>query len=273
MRKSALFPIVGLLLALPAASPAQTALARAAEALGVDALGSIQYSGAGSIYGVGQSDSPGKPGPRFDLTAYTVAVDYTTPSWRQEIARSQAEVPPRAGSGPPMIGELRQVQLVSGDAAWDLEGETVTAAPSSVAERTQEIWITPHGFVKAAMTNKATSRPHGKRGTGHPRKSTRVSFTVEGHKYRGVIDAAGLVEKVETWVNRPALGDIFVETTYSGYKDFAGVKFPTGMVQTRGGHLAFSVRVTSVQPNAPVKIDVPQSVRGATAPPARTPTP
>jgi hypothetical protein len=277
--KSALFPIIGLLLALPAASLAQTPLVSAAEALGVDALSSIQYSGKGLA---GRSSRvPGEPWPLFDLTSYTVAIDYGAPSWRQETVQKemaqpqakdpQAKDPPRAGAAQPIIGgELRQIQVVSGDLAWDLAGETATATPAAVAERTQQIWITPHGFVKAAIKNHPTVRLAGKAGTGRPRTSTLVSFTAGGRKYSGVIDRDGLVTEVETSIDKPVPGpgDTSIKTTYSDYKAFAGVKFPTKIVQSQGGHLVFSVRVTQVQPNAPVKIDVPSNVRGVTAPPS-----
>ena len=33
----------------------------------------------------------------------------------------------------------------------------------------------------------------------------------------------------------PVLGDMLVETTYTDYKDFGGVKFPRHIVQKQGG--------------------------------------
>jgi glyoxylase-like metal-dependent hydrolase (beta-lactamase superfamily II) len=62
------------------------------------------------------------------------------------------------------------------------------------------------------------------------------------------------------------LGDMLVETTYSDYKDFAGVKFPTKIVQTQGGFPVLELTVSDVQPNAAANIDVPEAVRSA--PPA-----
>src|SRR5262249_7473417 len=49
------------------------------------------------------------------------------------------------------------------------------------------------------------------------------------------IDEQNLVAKVETKIEDSLIGDMLVEQTYSGYKDFSGVKFPTHIVQTRGG--------------------------------------
>ena len=58
-----------------------------------------------------------------------------------------------------------------------------------------------------------------------------------------------MVTRTETWIPNPVLGDMPVETTYSGYKDFNGVKFPTMIVQKQGGYPVLDLAVTSVQPN------------------------
>jgi len=56
---------------------------------------------------------------------------------------------------------------------------------------------------------------------------------------------------------------MLVETTYSDYKDFDGVKFPTKIVQTQGGFPVLELTVGDVKPNAPANIEVPEAVRGA----------
>ena len=89
-------------------------------------------------------------------------------------------------------------------------------AEAVVVERKLFVWSTPHGFVKAAAANKATSRRSG--------GSTEVTFTQDG-KYRvvGRLSAQNQVKRVQTWIDNPVLGDMLVETTYSGYRDFGGV--------------------------------------------------
>ena len=91
-------------------------------------------------------------------------------------------------------------------------------AEAVVVERKLFVSSTPHGFVKAAAANKATSRRSG--------GSTEVTFTQDG-KYRvvGRLNAQNQVERVQTWIDNPVLGDMLVETTYSGYRDFGGVSF------------------------------------------------
>ena len=66
------------------------------------------------------------------------------------------------------------------------------------------------------------------------KQMTVVTFTLKGkYKVSGFINDQNLLEKVDTWLPNPVLGDMLVETTYSDYKDFAGVKFPSKIVQTQ----------------------------------------
>jgi glyoxylase-like metal-dependent hydrolase (beta-lactamase superfamily II) len=68
-----------------------------------------------------------------------------------------------------------------------------------------------------------------------------------------------LLERVNTWMPNPILGDTLVETTYSDYRDFGGAKFPTKIVQKQGGFPVLELTVSDVQPNAAANIEVPKS--------------
>jgi glyoxylase-like metal-dependent hydrolase (beta-lactamase superfamily II) len=67
----------------------------------------------------------------------------------------------------------------------------------------------------------------------------------------GYIDAQNMISKVETKVDDAVVGDMLVEQSYSGYKDFAGVKFPTKIVQMRAGLAWSDFTVTDVKANSP----------------------
>ena len=60
------------------------------------------------------------------------------------------------------------------------------------------------------------------------------------------------------------LGVVSVVTTYSDYRDFGGVKFPTRITQSQGGYPVLDVTVKEVQPNAPADIQLPDAVKTAT---------
>jgi len=85
-----------------------------------------------------------------------------------------------------------------------------------------------------------------------------VSFMIKGkYKVDGYIDDQNLLEKVDTWRPDPILGDILIETIFSGYKDFGGTKFPTRIVQTQDGHPVLELNVNDVQANVEANIQPP----------------
>jgi len=71
------------------------------------------------------------------------------------------------------------------------------------------------------------------------------------------------VERVETWIDNPFLGDMLFEAIYSDYKDAGGAQFPMHIVQKQGGYPIFDLNVTDVKPNAAVTIQPPQGRGGA----------
>jgi glyoxylase-like metal-dependent hydrolase (beta-lactamase superfamily II) len=221
---------------------------------------SLQYTGSGTLWQLGQSVHPGAPWPRFNVKSYTRAINYDTLSMREEVVRTQAENPPRGGGLQPIIGEQRQILLVSGIYAWNQAGENVVPAPAAVADRQLQLWLTPHGVIKAAMAHNATAQAQTEGG----KKMTMLAFAVpEQLKAKVLVNEHNLVEKVEAWSPNPVLGDMLTEVTYTDYKDFGGVHFPTKIMQKQGGFPTLELTVSEVKPNAPIDIQVPDTVRQA----------
>jgi glyoxylase-like metal-dependent hydrolase (beta-lactamase superfamily II) len=242
-------------------------LQSATEELGAADLRSIEFSGTGRWFQFGQAPAPDLPWPAFDLSAYTASINYDTPAARVQMTRKQVVEPNRVRPAP---AEQRPDQYVSGTAAWNMAvpggapAGTAPAAqpqPAAVEERTMEIWVTPHGFLKAAAANNATSQPN--------EGGSEVTFTAGKNKYVGTINSENQVERVETWIDNPVLGDTPVEVTFSEYRDFGGVMFPARIVRTQGGHPALELNVTAVKTNPAVDIQAPEAVRGAAASPPR----
>jgi glyoxylase-like metal-dependent hydrolase (beta-lactamase superfamily II) len=255
------------LVALAAAPRAQQgdALKAAADALNVASMKTVQVTGWGATFSIGRDYFPNDPWPRVWLRNYTALINYDTASMRVELHREMGAVMPLGGGGP-FTGEQRQIQVVSGNDAWNVPAGGGSAAaqpqPGAAVERMLALWATPHGFVKAAMANNATMRS--------ARGGTEVSFTVGGkYKMTGFINSLNLVERVQTWIDQPLVGDLLVETVYSVYRNFNGVLFPSRIVQSQGGHPTLEVHVVSVEPNAAVNIAVPDNVRGAKPPAVR----
>jgi len=247
---------------LPSAQQ-QGAPKAAADALGVASIKTLQFTGSGRNFSVGQNFTPNEPWPPVTVKSFTAMINYDTVSMRQDLVREMGTVMPRGG-GAPFTGEQRQNLLVSGSYAWNLAAapggaQQAAPAPANQVDRMLFVWSTPQGFVKAAMANNATTKK--------AKGGTEVSFTVGGkYKMTGIIDAQNHVERVQTWIDQPIVGDMLVETVYSGYKDFGGVQFPSHIVQSQDGFPSLDLTVSSVTANQPVDITVPDNVRNA--PPA-----
>ena len=243
----------------PVAADAQDAsLDQVDKAMGAAGVKSIQYSGSGVNFQVGQNYSPDLPWPRFIVKSYTRAVSYDTAALRDELVRLQGEDPPRGGGGQPVRGEQRQIFVVSGDFAWNVTGDVVNPTPVALVDRQLQLWTTPHGVVKAAMANKATVQGRV------------ISFAVPGKfRVKATVDGQNLVEKIDAVAPHAVLGDVPVEIRYSDYKDFGGVKFPTKIKQTIGAYPALELTVSDVRSNVAVDLPVPDPIRQTPTPYAR----
>jgi glyoxylase-like metal-dependent hydrolase (beta-lactamase superfamily II) len=237
---------------LTCAQDAKTILDASSKAMGAADLKTIQYSATGSSFNVGQNVSPTKPWPEQPLKRLVTQVGYATPSLLYEITNSTP------------AGDVRVSTFAVTGAAWNLANNTLIPAPDAVGDRLAQVWITPHGFLKGAMANNAVAKP----GKGAA-KTTVVSFTSGKYKYEGVIGPDNLVERTRTWIENPVLGNMLVETEFTGYQDYKGVKFPSKIMQNQGGFPALSLNVTAVSPNERFDLQAPAGVAQATIPPVQ----
>jgi glyoxylase-like metal-dependent hydrolase (beta-lactamase superfamily II) len=247
---------IALLVAIAGCAQQPTGVAAAASAMGATDLNSIRFSGSGSQYAFGQAPKPGDPWPRFDAKTYTVDVNYQTPAMKLEMVRAQGEHPPHGGGGQPFAGDQRTIQVVSGKFAWTEGGAQPAPNPDAVSERLRQVWLTPHGIIKAAVASGATAT----NGT--------LTLNIEGREVKATLNDQNLVDRVEYLTTNQVVGDVPVEITYSDYADFGNIKFPTHIVEKQDGFDTLDIKITDVQPNATVALDVPANVSQAPAPPA-----
>jgi glyoxylase-like metal-dependent hydrolase (beta-lactamase superfamily II) len=254
--------IVGLVLVLgfnaASAQDAAALLKRAAAAIGEPK--SIRYAASGTGHAYGQSYQAGKPGPKLNW-GMTRSIDYETGSMSDALVLSRAENPPRGGAAVPISGEARQMQMTSGAHAWNQVAALSVPAPLAVEDRQHQLWITPHGVIRAAQRNNATVR--WVEGKGEPLAA--VSFTEPGKfSATAFINDGYLVERVESRFPNPVSGDTLTVTEYSDYRSRGGgVWFPNRIRQTLGAQPGLDLTVGEVQVNAPVAIQVPDVVRSS----------
>jgi glyoxylase-like metal-dependent hydrolase (beta-lactamase superfamily II) len=230
---------------------AASVLRDAQQAMG--SVNSIQYSGTGMNAFFGQALTAGQEWPRREMSSYTRSINYEQRSARDEMNFAQ-----------PTFGGQQQNTQVNGDKAWNVGPNGPAPQLATAEERQLFIWLTPHGFLKAAAAagNATLSETEG---------ASELSFTTLGkYKVDGTIDAQNHVTRVATKVPNPVMGDTDVVATYSDYKDFSGVQFPTKILIEQGGFPLWDLNVTSVMPNASADLPVPEAVASATVPAVQT---
>ena len=229
------------------AQDAKTVVASASKAMGVDTLKSVQFSATGYDYALGQAPNGNSPWPRFIEKSYTRSIDFERPASRVERVRLQGENPPRGGGQQPIVGEqpVTQTIIVAADTPW----------PQQL-----EIWMMPHGFLRAATARNATVESK----TISGRKYQVVTFVGDNKaKVNGYINDRNLIDRVETWIDNPLYGDMLFEAIYSEYRSAGSAQFPTHIVQKQAGYPIFDLTISDVKVNAAVDIQPPQGRGGA----------
>lgn len=286
-------PLLLLVSLVPHAAAAQDArevLQQAIATMGADKLKTIRFTGSGTNAATGQSFDPGggdlatEDWPKFEVVSYTKTIDYDARSSKEEFVERQGRFAPRGGGGTPIAGDRSSVFMVNGTHAWNVQGAAANPVPAMAEVRQLDIWLTPHGALKAALeapdataVSMRANAPSNPGLTQNGQRRSIVSFTALG-KYRVniTINTANLVELVQTWVANPALGDMLYETRYVDYKNYAGVKFPAVIHAHQGdpsinlGHNTWDIRVSGVEVNPVVPaMTVPDAVRQAAVPAIR----
>jgi glyoxylase-like metal-dependent hydrolase (beta-lactamase superfamily II) len=206
--------------------------------MGTENLDSIAYSGTAwevrnSFL---QTPSANPPWPGDNVANYQRAIDLTRPASRATGETFEQGL----FLGPPVAGTYTQ-NIPADQTGWTQQSE---------------IWLTPWGFLRGAAANSAEATAQqidGRPYTVVTWMSPETQTSPSGLRYTvtGYLDDRNLVERVETWVEHPIMGDMLVRQVYSEYRDFGGVMVPARMVQERGGGAVFEVTVTDATANPP----------------------
>jgi glyoxylase-like metal-dependent hydrolase (beta-lactamase superfamily II) len=218
------------------------------KAMGAENLKTLVISGEGWDGCVGQNYDPNAPTWRkFSNKNYVRSIDFDARGWRLQRVRGEGENPGRGGcnAGPVPDTPQNQVTNLNANSPWNTQMEFI---------------LLPEGFLRMALEKNATVRTEKIKG----KNFTVVSFMGDNKApVIGYINDQGYVEKVETTIDNNVLGDIVWNATYTDWKDFAGLKFPTRIVQHQGMPEYFELNVSDVKPNAPVDLTPPPGRGGA----------
>ena len=260
-----LWIIVPATIALPvnaAAQDAKTVVEGTLRAMGAANLNAIVYSGEGAYGNFGQSRTISFGLSSTSIRNYTRAIDFTKPALRE------------TGTGVPVAGP--RTPQPTGPAAAPRPFE-LTAPLGEGWPAQMEIWVTPWGFLKGALANNATARSRKIEGVAYQVVTwSPAQKAPSGQPYRviGYINPQQILERVETWIEHPVLGDLHVETFFSDYADFGGgLLAPVRITQRRVGMETYVALLREVRAN-PANLTAlltPTATTPAPAPPAAPP--
>ncbi len=261
----------------------QAVLQAAADTMGVTDMMSIEYSGSGWIGRLGQNYAPDQDWQRFELAEYTRTIDFETNSSKEVRVLRQGDYPTRGGF-PPIVGERHETLMVRGEHAWNAGIDRDVPMPQAAELRLLEIFLTPHGFLKGAMAGDPIAITRNEYG----QRVTVVSFiALDKYRVNGTITEDNVIERVQTWLPNPVVGDLYYETVYTDYQDAGGgMLFPMNWHQHQdfddgahepnvsgGDHTFGLTTIDGVRVNvAGAALTVPDNVRSATVPPVRVET-
>jgi glyoxylase-like metal-dependent hydrolase (beta-lactamase superfamily II) len=238
------------------AQDAAMVIAEASRMIGAGELNSITYSGNAAQGNFGQSRTITFGIASTSIRNYTRTIDFTTST---ALITGDMMPPVVRGGPPPQPGQLRQ--LITADAPWAQQ---------------LEIWVTPWGFLRGAAANRATVR--SQKIDGEPYRV--VTWTTpqkapSGVQYRlvGYINASNLIERVETWVDHPVLGDEHLEFFYSDYRDLGGVRAPLRVTQKQVGMETFVATTATARANPADLAALMTPLSSAGSPPPAAPLP
>jgi glyoxylase-like metal-dependent hydrolase (beta-lactamase superfamily II) len=225
--------------AVAVAQDAKSVIAGAQKALGD--VKSITYSGTGKDVSFQQCGANatdmvcrGTHDPMRPINNYVRVIDLAAPASRATGATNN-----QGGGGSTTVSPGTFSQQIS----------AAQIAATTAWSPALEFYLTPWGFLKGAADNNATIK---EKKSGHTVLTWSPAVKApSGKNYviNGYVDGKGIVDHVETWWEDNVMGDMHIDATYTGWKDFGGVMAPAKIVQTRGGWPFFSVDVTAAKAN------------------------
>jgi glyoxylase-like metal-dependent hydrolase (beta-lactamase superfamily II) len=221
--------ILAFLSSAASAQDAKTVVSSASKALGAEGLSSITFSGSASNVNFGQTKNIQGPYTLNPITNYVRTIDLNA-----SASRASGQTAPAQPGGQP--GNFNQ---------------NITAQQTGWGQQL-EIALTPWGFLKAAAASNSTARTtkmNGKTYNVVSYTTSQKSPSDQAYTVTGYINDQNEVERVETRLDHPILGDLLVENVYSGYQSFGSVKVPTKITQRRAGFAVFDATITAASAN------------------------
>ena len=210
----------------------------------MDSINTLQFSGNGT------STVPGDNGEwtDYEIAEVTVGINYSIPALRMDMTRVG-----------PDGNEQRVIQVMRGSRAWDerLPGvDAMDVADETVQQRAQQIWLTPHGVITAAVRNPDNVTVETESG------QTILTVEIDGKPVTARLDENARPAVVEMMIDHPVLGETLLKAEYTNYIDWPilDVYFPSQIVHRLGGEITLDITVSNFYQNPYVVFPTPEQL-------------
>ena len=274
-------------------------LAAASKAINEQSLRCVTFSGTGYSGAVGQTfeNAVNVDWRRAEMANYTRTINWETGTSKETFDRKPGESPASWKYGLGFVGgtptqkNIHQTHIVNGTNAWYMDGDSAPVAVSpEMAEIYQlDIWLTPHGFLKAARKPGANpvalwrweQLEKGRDGNVvSPEKVHVVGITVLGtYRVDATINSQNIITRIKATVNENVLGDFNIEHESTNFMPAGESRWPIAWHSHQGwddnwkfysestGHNAYGGKFPNIQANVcDDPVPVPEAVRQAPAP-------
>src|SRR5688572_10058720 len=281
-------------------------LAAASKAINEQSVRCITFSGVGYSGPVGQTfeNAVNIDWPRSEMANYSRTINWETGTSKETFDRKPGNNPASWKYGLGWVGgtrtqqQSRQTHAVNGRYAWHIDGDgaPVAASPEMAEVYQLDMWLNPHGFLKAARMAGANPRalwrweqiekgrdgnvvPFGTQTSGSEKVHV-VGITVLG-KYRvdATINSQNIITRIKTTVNDNVLGDFNIEQESTNFMPAGESQWPIAWHSHQGwddnwkfysestGHNAYGGKFPNFQANVcDDPVPVPEAVRQTPAP-------
>ncbi|MEO8260748.1 MAG: MBL fold metallo-hydrolase [Acidobacteriota bacterium] len=236
----------------------------AAAALGgrdrIQSLKTLMIEGEGSAPNAGQNRMPDDELPIWKVTEYERRLDLTNGRTRMRQLRTAQFL---------FAGAMtqRQDQALDGDFAYNIgpDGTATRAGEAAARDRRIEWLHHPITIVRAALHPAAKLTNLRQLGTERivdvtTARGDILTLAIEG--------ATGLPSRVTSMADNANLGDVAIETKFSGYEEVNGVKLPKRLTTTMDKYGQFDLQVSKQTLDADLgDLAAPDTVKAAGAPP------
>jgi hypothetical protein len=245
----------------------RSVIEEAAQALGgkqrVQAIKSFTIRGSGIDANLGQNVTPQGELPVWKITDYKQTVDPA--GGRMRIQQTRVAQFLYA-----LATVQRQDQGLDGDAAYSVAPDGSGARVSEAAARDRRVALLHHPITIVRAALDPAARVTNLRQQGNQR---RVDITTaKGDVVSLIVDGrTRLPSAVISVADHPNLGDVMVETTFSGYQEVNGLKLPMRLTTRVDRYPQFDLQVSGYTLDADAsELNAPEGVKSA-LPPAPPP--